>query len=123
MPITTPEQLALAKRVRDHVKAHPEQHDQTLWYFSEPTCGTTACIAGWTAVLDGAQPIQDYAGESCLVAIGDDQRSIPVYARKALGLTGSEAWQLFDGCSNDRALAYLGELIAAAEASLSGASV
>jgi hypothetical protein len=53
----------LAYRVLDHIDAHPEQHDQgdfvrkhgdalTISADAMP-CGTTACFAGWTALLCG----------------------------------------------------------------------
>jgi hypothetical protein len=37
--------------VLDHIHAHPEQHEQTVW-----SCGTTACVAGRTCLLAGYEP-------------------------------------------------------------------
>jgi hypothetical protein len=46
---------ALGEAVLDLVEAHPDLHDQT-----NSTCGTTACLAGWTVALHtGLQPGQD----------------------------------------------------------------
>ncbi|MFI6215670.1 hypothetical protein ACIBCD_27070 [Nocardia brasiliensis] len=115
MPITTPEQLALARRVSEHVHAHPEQHDQTIFYREDAgSCGTAGCIAGWTAVFDGAQPIFAELG-SCLaneVSTPGGDRLIDDYARKALGLTIDEARALFTPNQPDSsAREYLDELI------------
>jgi hypothetical protein len=49
---------ALAWRVMDHVDAHPEQHDQTLWWNPEADCGTAGCFAGWTVLLSGGELIR-----------------------------------------------------------------
>jgi hypothetical protein len=45
----------LAYRVLDHIDAHPEQHDQGLWFAEKYECGTVACFAGWTAMLAGGR--------------------------------------------------------------------
>ena len=129
MPITTREQLALAKRVRNHVRARPEQHDQGHWYRRWNhcgICGTTACIAGWTAILNGAELIveQDWIGpvaEEVRTESGDAEFII-FYAQGALGLDFPEREYLFYAAEGE-AVAYLGDLIAAAETRLSGASV
>ncbi|WP_280455453.1 hypothetical protein [Nocardia brasiliensis] len=115
MPITTPAQLDLARRVSEHVHAHPEQHDQTIFYRDDAgSCGTAGCIAGWTAVLDGARPIFAELG-SCLafeVSTPGGDRLIAEYARKALGLTADEARRLFTPNQTDSsARDYLDELI------------
>ncbi|WP_148310936.1 hypothetical protein [Nocardia brasiliensis] len=115
MPITTPAQLDLARRVSEHVHAHPAQHDQTIFYRDDAGAGGTAgCIAGWTAVLDGAQPIFAELG-SCLafeVSTPGGDRLIAEYARKALGLTADEARELFTPDQLDSsAREYLDELI------------
>lgn len=109
MPITTPVQLALAKRVSAHLHAHPEQHDQ-YEYYTETECGTTACVAGWTAILDGADPIRrsyDEYGRAF---------SISEYSQEALGLDDDEANALFHEIMDPvRARTYLEELIVAGE--------
>lgn len=40
----------LAYRVLDHIDAHPESWDQETWY-----CETSACFAGWAALLSGLE--------------------------------------------------------------------
>jgi len=42
----------LAYRVLDHIKANPEEWDQSFWASKRP-CGTVACFAGWTVILGG----------------------------------------------------------------------
>ena len=127
MPIQTAEQLALAKKVRDHIAEHPEQHDQACWY-RQNECGTVACIAGWTAVPDGAQPDlildEEDLDEAASVRLPDgSRRQIAGYARKALGLTENEAYQLFHRTPNEAVAAQaLDKLIADGEAAVSGAT-
>ncbi len=44
----------MAKRVLEHIKANPEQHDQSDWVVDEDGgtgCGTVACVAGWAYIL------------------------------------------------------------------------
>ena len=123
MPITTPEQLVLAQRVSAHVRAHPEQHAQGDWY-QENNCGTTACVAGWTAILDGAELSKDFYDNGFVEAnrvrnANGTSRLIANYAQEALGLTRDEAKNLF--YSRERAaLTYLDRLIAKGEDWLAG---
>jgi len=73
-------------------------------------CGTTACMAGWTTLLDGWVPELYRAGEHGDIGSGgwtaDDctkgkeKRDIDMLARELLGLTGAEASRLFY-CSDD----------------------
>ncbi len=126
MPITTPEQLALAKRVRDHIKANPGQHKQQ-YYYRKSLCGTTACVAGWTAVLNDADLITTrgvlgIAAADVRTKSGDTE-DIWDYARDQLGLDTGEAPELFSLATSEAdALAYLEQLIADAETRLSGAA-
>lgn len=58
----------LAQAVLDHVTKHPERHYQGSWardrveiYNSNPTyneCGTQACLAGWTVLLNSSSATQ-----------------------------------------------------------------
>lgn len=51
----------LARAVVAVVEAHPELHDQHV-----VTCGTAACLAGWTVALHlGARPGRDLDGYFC----------------------------------------------------------
>lgn len=127
MPIRTLEQLSLAKKVRSHVTAHPNQHDQRVWC-EVGECGTNACIAGWTAILSGAEPFfgdaEDEQIETATVIFpGGRLEDVSLYARKMLGLGEFESRELFltRNTAAD-ALEYFDELIAAGEAALSGVS-
>lgn len=47
----------LAQKVLDHVEAHPDQHDQSIWVDNPAPdatslCNTTACLAGWAVLLN-----------------------------------------------------------------------
>jgi hypothetical protein len=69
-----------------------------------PVCGTTACVAGWAAILaapkgatiinmfDIAIPARKITGRMAY-----DYRSIPTYAQEKLGLTDDQATWLFSG--------------------------
>lgn len=54
----------LAEAVLRHVLAHPEQHFQGTWTnrkYEPVDCGTTACLAGWTVILNanpGETPVR-----------------------------------------------------------------
>jgi hypothetical protein len=61
----------LAYKTLDHIDAHPEQHDQHVW-ISTPSCGTSACLAGWVCLLAGDKPAyapQDEDPETNLVTV------------------------------------------------------
>jgi hypothetical protein len=78
-------------------------------------CGTTACFAGWSVVLDGWMPVM-HVGESqdedvLLSAEWCEreglERSIPDLAEELLGLESYQAVQLFYDCYSLEEL-YLG---------------
>jgi hypothetical protein len=84
----------LGRRILDHVAAHPEQLDMSLWGEEGP-CGTPACLAGralifsgWTLVDDGTfrEPGGDWeTGRSATIA---DE------ARRLLRLDDGDFWRL-----------------------------
>lgn len=124
MPIQTLEQLALARKVRDHIKAHPAEHDQGNWFRGgDHSCGTTACIAGWTAYFDGAELLFGLDGYSDMVMTESGARvAIADYAVSALGLDADAGEEDFFYDGETDALAFLDRLIADGETALSGAS-
>ncbi len=104
----TAEQVRRAYELLDFLHEHPEHHDQDFWIDRGPnrlafpagaarvlnTCGTTACAAGWTALLNGYEFVSfDYVS---LPDLPDaDVEPAPEVAADLLGLTGAEAIQLF----------------------------
>lgn len=101
-------QIALARKVLDHVSNHPEVHDQGT-FFDEafPNCGTVACVAGWAVILNGEHPMN----------LGGWK--IGVRAQALLGLTDEQREALFfDTTSESHARDLLASYIAEAEAAL-----
>lgn len=118
--------LELLIAVRDQIRDHPETHNQWTWG-RRNSCGTVACVAGWTVLLGGGDvewwdsgnevvpdgPTSD--GPSWLHPDEDAAiyRPISVQARELLGLGADEAKWLFHECrSYDEVLDTLGRLIA-----------
>lgn len=99
-----PKNIELMKKVLKQIEDHPETWEQRSW-----RCETGLCFAGWTAELSGAKwddpkdPLDPY------VVVGDDVVHVSSYARKALGLTGDEAEELFSGFNR---LRHLREIVA-----------
>lgn len=107
--------LHLLTRVRDHIRAHPEQHDQFYWV-RKSECGTTGCIAGWAVLLNGdaLEPGKHFSGEHDVstmdYALMDNRDTISHFAQQLLGLSYSQREQLFLS-DNKEALEYLDDLI------------
>jgi hypothetical protein len=103
--------VELAKKVKALIELYPDRHDQRTWSSSCTTnpaksCGTTACIAGWVAAAQGLTVLEV-----------TDRGDIAEWAEEQLDIDNDEADKLFYTLDNDKALAYLGELIDEAEAS------
>lgn len=79
--------VELLQQTMQHIKDHPEQHDQHIWVNS---CGTAGCFAGWAALLSGWF-IED------LRYYGDFRWT--TFGRELLDLTPDEAFKLF--CSSN----------------------
>ncbi len=109
--------LELMKAVSAAIKAHPHHFNMSEWYrhdggsLDDDSCGTRACLAGWTLHCAGAED-----AVRALLVTG----RVPAAALDELGLSGDErefARQLFHlnwpidnwadvkAASNDRALA------------------
>lgn len=82
-------------------------HYQSDWV-QVTGCGTTACFAGWTTILDGWAPVM-YVGDALdrdVTMTADncqrqgDVRDISVLAEELLDLGTGEAYTLFYNCSN-----------------------
>ena len=137
--------VALLEQVRDMVNDEG-QHDQSLWSrvsrklltsipdrwrsdqdygtFIPVSCPTAACVAGWAATLSGGKMLVSVdelnyssgSAEANQVLVDGEVHHISTYARKVLGLTGTEADALFDGnWTNEETLDNLDDIIRAAK--------
>jgi hypothetical protein len=102
---------ALLWKVYDHIVAHPEEWDQTMWARRIPNqCGTAFCFAGHAVqmVAQDAAPawgVENREGivdngdidlcKAWYVQSGDELRLYSEVARELLGLTEVEAGDLF----------------------------
>jgi hypothetical protein len=98
----------LAYRVLDHIDAHPEQHNQAVFLRTPggmadeveaitpevvaQHCGTTACFAGWAALLSGLE-LDRFSGDAILP--DGLTRDIELTARDLLNLTPPQSDELF----------------------------
>lgn len=136
----------LARQVLTYIREHPEQHNQTTyvepaegtdlhveydgWEGEEPDvvvvaetikptngeylCMTTACIAGWAVALAGPEAVRQ-AWDS----LNEHQREQEAWFETGaalLGMTRSEAQEIFLNFDEDDALEMLEAMITAAEA-------
>lgn len=112
--------IPLARKVIEHIEAHPEEHRQEF-FAAKLDCGTTACIAGHALLL---------SGEYGLDALGEDEIEFDFHrtdgsgdfvltseaGQEILGLTDEQRDTLFfDLQDEDEALDYLRGLLVKAE--------
>jgi hypothetical protein len=82
--------------VLEYISEHPEQHSQNLWA-SKTHCGTVACLAGWTVILE--YPGAELEGGS-LARVDGVTMIIRDEARDLLGLNTAQEDALFLGAQN-----------------------
>lgn len=101
--------LQRRRMVLDFITAHPEHHNQAVWavpmawlreLYDESlvgTCGTVACVAGWTCIMAGDELTSSDGSPELDHAISDSGAAleIPERAMRLLGLTKDEADELF----------------------------
>lgn len=98
-------------RVIAMIQSHTEEHDQRTWCYvpneNDYTdyCGTTACVAGWTCIMNGrTQVVPTQWGTNEIVLIQDDPYKQPQgwadQAQTILGLNWSERQELFYNALN-----------------------
>lgn len=86
--------VELLRKVQAHILEEPKRLDMGAWgvhvnegdgEWEAPTCGTVACIAGWTVAL--SQGLSGYELE--------DLSDVSTLASELLGLNGADACALF----------------------------
>jgi hypothetical protein len=105
---TTMINVAELNRVLAHCEAHPRQHDQNAWLnLADPAwdgegehladdwqCHTTACLAGWTVILNGWKP--NAVDSSAVINVDTGVTGfVATVARRILGLSADQAHELF----------------------------
>ena len=83
--------VELLEKVMQHIEDYPETHMQMTW---TTNCGTSACFAGWTCLLDGYQHIPDTNG-GFFRKRTETRISADTLARERLGLTSEEGHMIF----------------------------
>ena len=108
MTTKTDTEIRRAYTVLDYIEAHPHLHDQNGWVrtphtfhpdptspvdraYAETHCGTVACYAGWTALLNGDTVI--YGAQ--VILDGGRKRTVEWRAADLLGLADDEIDRLF----------------------------
>jgi hypothetical protein len=114
--------IAYARKVLEHLIAHPEEHSQNYFGMQE-ACGTTACIAGTAVLMD---PESTVTWSSANMPYGAQQMTNVVVdgtsmdeedrARSLLGLDWVDANTLFYNFNDVEALGLLASYIDQAEA-------
>lgn len=75
----------------------PERYNQSSWLDpAEEGCGSVGCIAGWAGVLFGGLRLRPTGGLDFFQARPMGARTWLVYSAGLLGLTLSQAAELFD---------------------------
>lgn len=97
---TPTKNFPLLWKVYDHIVAHPEEHNQSLFAY-RGECGTTFCFAGHTALIARPDLHYSFRDGACVGHLVDDSgmfaRSSSRVAQEALGLSNDEADDLFYG--------------------------
>lgn len=116
--------IPYARKVLEHLIAHPEEHEQAH-IGQRNRCGTTACIAGTAVLMDSASTVTwGSDGHMNIVQVdGEGAEVASKRAQKLLGLDEDDAHHLFfdeTSMDNDAALALLADYIAQAETAQAG---
>lgn len=96
----------LAAQILEHITAHPEQHDQVS-FGEKNDCGTTACIAGWAALLTDNAFFRKNSDDEWRMFLKPNG-SFESLGADLLGMEYDDAWELFYCLDNEQAKAALG---------------
>ncbi|MGH3985924.1 MAG: hypothetical protein ACRDTZ_01220 [Pseudonocardiaceae bacterium] len=86
----------------EHITAHPEEHDQSVWSRPLPTGGTAGCLAYHAALVagytmdPGLADIVDGLNAYVRSPSGQVAEHVEQVARRELGLDAPQARRLFD---------------------------
>jgi hypothetical protein len=86
---------ALFDRVLQRISDDPESFDMSTWCARIPDCGTSACIAGHTALEEGWAPVFNTLGLTAIATKDGRTENIAAAAQEALDLTFNQASYLF----------------------------
>lgn len=92
-----------AELVLDIIRTYPGNYNQNSW---SSICGTTACVAGWTAIIHGRSDLLTCRRLEWFIEGG-----ISSFAASALGITEIEAERLFLESSEEEAIEWLGGFV------------
>lgn len=100
-----------------YIEAHPEQHNQASWFERRTSgaCGTTACLAGTVALLDGWEPAwtSQYAPTAENVIRDGETRHVGLLAAEILDLDDDQYEALFHEAGDLDGIKYVRAKIAA----------
>ena len=107
MPANLTPNVPLLRKTLEHITAHPEEWDQTVWMRNnaETACGTAGCPAGTALAIQGYEFEYGnlYSNQAHHIA-GGDRVFIGEVAAKELGLDEFQAEELFDSVNSLRDL-------------------
>lgn len=98
----------LLRKVKNHILKYPEAFDMSIYaqgteFDVKHPCGTTACIAGWTCVLEkDSMPLKEQFKMLNDIKTQEKYESLNLdfewsrNARKLLGITPKQGEELFD---------------------------
>lgn len=116
----------LAQKILDQVENKPHTHNQRFWFRKDRTgedsytlmpydsveCGTTLCVAGWAAHMNGYL-LTHYQGGVTIASLPlGPQRQVPDVGRELLGLSEMDAYILFHHTYVTEAVAALEQIAA-----------
>jgi hypothetical protein len=83
--------------VLDVMEMNLKRWNQRSWIRKDPECGTTLCLAGWVAELDGMTPVfEQYRDNAYYVRDAQGNRvTVTDYAADVLELTDVQRSNLF----------------------------
>lgn len=105
-----------ARKVLEHLIAHPDEHQQVHFGY-RTSCGTTACIAGTAVLMDSQSTVVwGKTGYISEVTVNGQRTVTSLRAAELFGLNMNDSRELFfDTLDNAEALELFGNWIAEAE--------